>query len=212
MLLKMAKNPDVMNKNALIALMLALLSGGCGGDPSSLEKLFKPISFSYPATFRDTLFTDSLHGTAIADPCRWMEAEEAPLLEEWLSSQARLSQRYLDEISFRPSLERRIRELWDYERQSSPIKKGDFHYYLKNSGLQDHDVLYRLSLAEGREEIVLDPNGFSKDGSEGLGQTVLSADGRYLAFEKTRGGSDWSTIHGVGCRRKENYSPIPCAG
>jgi prolyl oligopeptidase len=218
---KMAKNPEVMNKNVLIALMLALLAGGCGGDPSSPEKLFKPISFSYPATFRDTLFTDSLHGTAIADPCRWMEAEEAPLLEEWLNSQAKISQGYLDDISFRPALERRIREIWNYERQSSPVKKGDFHYYLKNGGLQDHDVLYRLSLAEAREEIVLDPNGFSKDGSEGLGQTALSADGRYLAFEKTRGGSDWRTIQVLDVEEKKllsdtlrwvKYSQIAWAG
>ncbi len=167
---------------------------GCTNDSRNPDNLFQTIDFSYPQTFRDSLYADTLHGTAVPDPYRWMEAEEAPILQEWLEAEKKMTDSYLSRIPFKKAVEQRVRELWNFERVHDFQKQGDFLYYRKNTGLQDHDLLLRQSLTGGKEEIVIDPNAFSSDGSASLGQLAFSADGNYLAYESRDFGSDWRTI------------------
>ncbi|MBK8490267.1 MAG: S9 family peptidase [Saprospirales bacterium] len=182
-------------KNALVGIFaIVLFMIGCKGDPNNPENLFKPISFSYPQPFRDSLFADTLHGVPIPDPYRWMEAEEAPILQDWLDQESALTNDYLAQITFRKAVGQRVRALWNYERISSPRKVGNFLYYFKNSGLQARDPLYRQALTGGAEELVLDVNTFSRDESINIEQLSFSGDGHYLAFETSEHGSDWRKI------------------
>ena len=66
-------------------------------------------------------------------------------------------------------------KLWNYEKYSSPARHGDFDYFFKNDGLQNHDVLYRQkeNLAA---EVFLDPNKFSKDGTTSLSAISFTKD------------------------------------
>ena len=83
-----------------------------------------------------------------------------------------------------------MEQLWNYEKISAPFKEGDFTYYYKNNGLQNQSVLYRKDKA-GKEEIFLDPNTFSKDGTTSLGGLNFSKDGSLVAYSISEGGSDW---------------------
>ncbi len=38
------------------------------------------------------------------------------------------------------------------------MKHGEYYHYTKNSGLQNHNVVYRKQGENGTEEIFLDPN------------------------------------------------------
>lgn len=182
-----------MTKLIFGAVFTAVLLSGCNNDPANPQNLFKPIAVAYPVTFRDTLFADTLHGVAVADPFRWMEAEEAPILQEWLDAETKLSQDYLSGIAFRDAVAQRVRDLWNFERVSGFRKKGAYFYYFKNSGLQAQDVFCRR-MEGGPEEILLDPNSESRKGGSGLGQVAFSANDKYLAYEVTEGGTDWKTI------------------
>ena len=175
-------------------LAAGLIFSGCSTDPNSPENLFKPISVTALQPFRDSLYADTLHGVPVPDPYRWMEAEEAPILQEWLLAESKQAQGYLQRILFREAVGQRVRSLWNYERVSSPRKVGNFLYYLKNSGLQAQDFLYRKTLEGGVEEMVIDPGVFSGDGSTSLEQIAFSGDGAFLAFELAEHGSDWRTI------------------
>lgn len=173
---------------------LMLLLAGCSGNSNDPKDLFRPIGFSYPQPFSDTLFSDTLHGVATPDPFRWMEAEEAPILHEWIEQENQLTADYIGKIPFRKAVEQRVRDLWDSERFHGFRKQGDYLYFFRNSGLQNQDLLARQSLSGGEEEVVLDPNQLSKDGYVSLGQIAFSADSRYLAYETCENGSDWRTI------------------
>jgi prolyl oligopeptidase len=83
--------------------------------------------------------------------------------------------------------------LWNYEKISAPFKEGDFTYYYKNNGLQNQSVLYRKD-KKGKEEIFLDPNTFSKDGTTSLGGLNFSKDGSLVAYSISEGGSDWRKV------------------
>jgi prolyl oligopeptidase len=86
-----------------------------------------------------------------------------------------------------------MEQLWNYEKISGPFKEGDFTYYYKNNGLQNQSVLYRKDKA-GKEEIFLDPNTFSKDGTTSLGGLNFSKEGSLVAYSISEGGSDWRKV------------------
>ena len=182
-------------RTSIAAIALMILVAGCTGDGNKQGALFKPIPVTYPQTFRDTLFADTLFNEPVPDPYRWMEAEEAPILQEWLETENEITREYLSGIVFRDAIAQRLRDLYNFERVSSFRKVGDYYYYFKNSGLQEQDIFCRQGLTDAKEEVVLDPNLLSREGAVALGQVAFSADGRYLAYEKAEGGNDWRTIH-----------------
>ena len=86
-----------------------------------------------------------------------------------------------------------MEQLWNYEKIGSPSTEGNFSYFFKNNGLQNQSVLYRKD-ASGKEEIFLDPNTFSKDGTTSLGEMDFSKDGSKMAYSISEGGSDWRKV------------------
>lgn len=47
---------------------------------------------------------------------------------------------------------------------------------------------------DGEPEVLLDPNGLSKDGTISLNRCAISEDAKYLAYGLSSSGSDWMTI------------------
>ena len=46
-------------------------------------------------------------------------------------SRMKLLAKYLDAIPQRPAIEKRLTELWNYERYSPPMQKGGKYFYLQ---------------------------------------------------------------------------------
>ncbi len=59
--------------------------------------------------------------------------------------------------------------------------------------MQNQSVLYRKDKS-GKEEIFLDPNTFSKDGTTSLADVSFTEDGSLVAYAISEGGSDWRKI------------------
>jgi prolyl oligopeptidase len=144
---------------------------------------------TYPATHRGTVVQD-FHGTKVADPYRWLEDAQASDTQAWISAQNALTRSYLDASPVREQLRRRITEVWNYPRYSTPVKRGDFLYFSKNDGLQNQSPLYRQRGLTGKPELVLDPNTLSTDGTVALKQTEWDRNGRHMAYMLSRSGSD----------------------
>src|SRR5690606_26525471 len=73
----------------------------------------------------------------------------------------------LIQIPFRDAIKSRLEKLWNFERYSAPFTEGEYTYFYKNDGLQNQAVLYRRK-GDGPEEVFLDPNKFSADGTTSL--------------------------------------------
>jgi prolyl oligopeptidase len=150
------------------------------------------MSVTYPETKKvDTL--DTYFGEQIADPYRWLEDDRSAETEAWVKAQNEVTFGYLDKIPFRKQLKERMEKLWNYEKISAPFKEGNYTYFYKNNGLQNQSVLYRKD-QNGKEEIFLDPNTFSKDGTTSLGGINFSKDGSLVAYAISEGGSDWRKV------------------
>jgi prolyl oligopeptidase len=150
---------------------------------------------SYPRAERGTQ-VDDYHGTKVADPYRWMEEIDSPETQRWVAAEGALSRQFLDSIAGRESMTQRLRDIWNFERWTSPEKSGDNWFYAHNDGLQNQSVVYviandALSKGSSAGRILLDPNTLSTDGTEALRATAVSADGKLFAYAISDAGSDW---------------------
>ncbi|NEZ61704.1 S9 family peptidase [Leptolyngbyaceae cyanobacterium CCMR0082] len=148
------------------------------------------MPFQYPQTRRCDQ-TDTYHGTAVADPYRWLEDPNSDETKTWVEAQNEVTFGYLRELPAVEPLKKRLTELWNYERYSVPFKRGGRYFYYKNDGLQNQAVLYTQPSLEAEPVVLLDPNTLSTDGTVALGSIAVSEDGRYLAYSLSSSGSDW---------------------
>lgn len=167
----------------------------------SISTMNAQTKITYPATAKGTQ-VDTYFGTKIADPYRWLEDDRSAQTAEWVKEENKVTFGYLEKIPFRDALKKRMEKLWNYEKISAPFKEGSYTYYYKNDGLQNQSVLYRKDAA-GKEEVFLDPNTFSKDGTTSLASVDFSKDGNICAYSISEGGSDWRKVMIIDAKTKK---------
>jgi prolyl oligopeptidase len=138
---------------------------------------------------------DDYHGTPVPDPYRWLEQIDSVETAAWVDAQNELTFSHLDTISHRAALRKRFEELWDFPRQSAPVRRGDWYYFSHNDGLQPQPALYRRLVAGGEPELVLDPNSMAADGTVAVMTQSFTRDGGLLAYSLAEAGSDWQQAH-----------------
>jgi prolyl oligopeptidase len=148
------------------------------------------VSMKYPETKKEEV-VDTFFGVNVSDPYRWLENDTAQATGEWVKSQNDITFGYLEKIPYREAIKKRLEAAYNYERLSAPFKEGDYYYFYKNTGLQNHSVLYRRKGESGTPEVFLDPNTFSKDGTTGLAGLSFTKDGSLATYLISEGGSDW---------------------
>ena len=149
-------------------------------------------TIKYPITKKEKV-TDTYFGTEIQDDYRWLEDDLSTSTSEWVKAENEVTFNYLKQIPFRKELKARMEKLWNYEKVSAPFKRGSYTYYYKNNGLQNQSVLYRKN-AKGVEEIFLDPNTLSSDGTTSLAGVEFTKDGSLVAYTISKAGSDWNQL------------------
>ncbi len=168
--------------------------------------LITALAHSQPLTYPTTAKVsqvDVYHGTPVADPYRWLEANDSSAVKAWVEAQNAVTFSYLDRIPFRAKVKDRLTRLWNYVRTSAPAKEGAYWFFTKNDGLQNQSVLYRQSTLGGPEEVFLDPNTFSSDGTVSLAGWAFSKDGSRFAYAVSRSGSDWRDIYVMDVQSKK---------
>nr|WP_246392380.1 prolyl oligopeptidase family serine peptidase [Microbacter margulisiae] len=159
----------------------------------STSSFLSSQTIRYPETPKcDTV--DDYFGTKVADPYRWLENENSLATSNWIKKQNALTDSYLDTIPFRKAIKKDLTQMWNYPRQSVPVKAGDNYLLFKNNGIQNQSVLYKQDSKTDKETLLLDPNILSKTGTVALNTWAVSNDNRYIAYALATGGSDWTEI------------------
>ncbi|MFZ3406240.1 prolyl oligopeptidase family serine peptidase [Vibrio chagasii] len=157
--------------------------------------------YQYPITNKQ-IVSDDYFGQIIEDPYRWLEDDRSDQTAEWVASQNAVTFDYLAQIPYRAELRERLAKAQDYKKSSQPFVRGDYTYFYKNDGLQNHSILYRQR--EGQSvEVFLDPNTFSEDGTTSLGSVSFSKDYSLVAYSISEGGSDWRKIFVIETETKQ---------
>ena len=151
---------------------------------------------------------ENYHGTNVADPYRWLEEATSAETQAWVEAQNAVTRDYFAAIPVREKIRERLTKLWNYPRYSVPFKRGDYYFFIKNTGLQNQSVLYKQETLEGEASVLLDPNTFSEDGTVALINVDLSKDGTLLAYSTSQSGSDWQEIKIRGVDTGSDYEEV----
>jgi prolyl oligopeptidase len=146
------------------------------------------LTYPHTATVEQV---DDYHGTLVADPYRWLEDTDSPQTADWVKAQNEVTFAFLEKIPARDKLRKRLAELWNFARAWTPVKRGGRYFQLRNSGLQNQNVLYVMEALTADARVLLDPNTLSTDGTVAMTQWEVSPDGKWLAYATSASGSDW---------------------
>ena len=182
-----------MKQIRILALALVLILGvSC-----SHQKI------KYPVT-KKVDQVDTYFGIKVKDPYRWLEDDHSQETKNWVAAQNKTTFDYLNKIPSRDKFKSRMKELWNFETMRSPLRKGDRYFFFKNNGLQDQDILYMQKNKDSEPEILIDPNKFSDDGTIAMSHKIaISGNEKYLAYQISKGGSDWHEILVINIETKE---------
>jgi prolyl oligopeptidase len=136
---------------------------------------------------------DELHGVSIADPYRALEDVDSASTRIWIEAENALTQRVLAGQADRPAIRHRLAELWDHPRAGAPWRRGGRWFQLRNSGLQDQDVLWTSDAPEAAGRVLVDPNTLADQGTTTLAAVAVAESGRLVACATSEAGSDWRT-------------------
>ncbi len=152
-------------------------------------------AIAYPQTKRVDL-VETQFGVPVADPYRWLETDvrNDAGVRSWVDAQNRVTNAFLATLPGRKALEKRLTELYDYERFAAPEKKGGRYFYTHNSGLQNQAVLFVRDKVDGEGRVLIDPNPWSKDGATALAEWEPNEQGTKLLYAIQDGGTDWRTV------------------
>lgn len=149
----------------------------------------------YPAAQRLDLVEDHF-GVKVADPYRWLENDlrADPVVRDWVARENDLTRSYIDDLPGRDALKNRMRALFSHGRYTVPRKAGGRYFFGYNKGLENQTPLYVREGTSGEQRLLVDPNGWSRDGAKALAEWMPSPDGRFLAYAVQDAGSDWRTL------------------
>lgn len=157
----------------------------------ALLPLYLMAQLKYPSTRKEEVYDGYHNMYKVYDPYRWLEDDNSKETKEWVKQENMVTSDYLSGLADRKKIILRLTDLWNYAKYSSPFKKNQYYYFFKNDGLQNQAVLFRQEGLNGKPEVFLDPNTFSKDGTAALGSISFSKTGKYFAYTVAKAGSDW---------------------
>ncbi|WP_237245944.1 prolyl oligopeptidase family serine peptidase [Sphingopyxis witflariensis] len=187
-----------MSRNTLsapLALALLMTTPTAAQAADAAAASARAPGLTYPDTTRgDTV--DPQFGVDVADPYRWLEDDVRvnPKVAAWVADQNRITDAYLATLPGRDTFAKRMTELYNYERYGLPTKAGNRYFYTRNDGLQPQSVLFVRDGLKGEGRVLIDPNGWAKDGATALAEWTPSEDGKHLLYAVQDGGTDWRIV------------------
>lgn len=165
----------------MVILLLGISCSNNAPSPPLAEK--KPVE--------TTLFGDTR-----VDPYKWMHDRNDSVVISHLEHENAYTDAILASTSaLRDQLYEEIRSKVPESEEFPPEPDGNYEYYDREEALMDYPVYLRKSIAEGKEEIVLDINQLA-EGHEYYDVThhMVSPDGSLVAYLENTNGDDLATL------------------
>jgi len=151
-------------------------------------------AFDYPRTRTEDV-VDVVHGTKVADLYRWLEDEESEEVQEWMKAQNDFARSHLDGLAHRDALRKRLEELSYIDSITPPAHRGKRYFYSRRHADKEKSIHYVRVGEKGKEEVLIDPNELSDDGSISVHGVYPSWNGKLLAYKLSENNADAATMY-----------------
>jgi len=173
---------------ALCAVQLVAIAQDHDTTTSSTMNVAKP-----PITKQQPV-TDDYFGVKVVDRYRWLENSDTPETQRWVAAQMVYTRGILDTLPGRVKLQDRLQQLLEIGTLGETQVGGDYYFHIRRDGKQNQPVLYVRKGVNGKDEVLVDVNPLSKDGTLALDWWYPSHDGKYVAYGTSESGSEMSTL------------------
>ncbi len=151
---------------------------------------------SWPAGMPETrrqAIVETIHGQQVSDPYRWLELMSDET-RAWLAAQDNYGRTKLNQLAGRDLLRARIKELSYVEWTSAPQRRGRRYFFARRHQDKEKTVYYFRQGRQGKDQVLIDPNAMSEDGSVSVRGVKASYDGRRVAYKISRNNADEATL------------------
>ncbi len=181
-----------------------LLAAAVSGSAACSRTRYSPP----PETRREPV-ADTLHGTAFADPYRWLEDQNSDEVRRWIAAQNAYAETILGDSAAWRSVAARLRQLLDVRAVGAPRRAGAFEYFTLRRPGEEVAAIYRRLVPKqplpidptAPYEKVLDPLALRSDGTTSVAPEGFSPDGRLMLYSIRDGGPDEISVRVRDLRR-----------
>lgn len=148
-----------------------------------------------PRTRREAV-VDTLHGTDVPDPYRWLERGDEPEVQQWVAEQNRLTRSALDVIPDRGVWHERLVALMALPVVEHVVLRGNRLFLLEREPHAQQSRLAVRSLVDpsASVRVLADPSAGAADAASAVDWYTPSVDGELVAYGVSEGGSENSTL------------------
>jgi prolyl oligopeptidase len=148
-----------------------------------------------PPTRRQAI-TDLYHGVPVPDPYRWLEDGDSPETRGWVAQQNQRTRQALDARPDRPRWHERLVALMGLPVVLEAKVRGDRLFLLERGVGAEQFALTRRDANDPTvdPQILFDPARASADSATAIDWFYPSADGRFVAYGVSEGGTEDSTL------------------
>jgi len=195
-----------MHKLRLTSFFALAISFACAGPrteenatPLSTAAAPSPVptpgpTRAYPVA-RAQAVAEQVFGQTVHDPYRWLEDVKSPEVQTWMDAEDKLARAELAKLPGRDALAARLREVLYVETVTPPTRRGNRFFYSRRRADQEKAVIYFREGEQGQEQVLIDPNALSPDGSISLHGYVATLDGKLVAYSLHKNNADYGTLH-----------------
>lgn len=177
----------------LVLLLLALFA--FADDKPSEVKGGNGIVLPPPPPTETKPLTETIHGTTLTDPYRWLEDAKSPATRAWIDEQMKYTEQYLSQVKIRPEIVNELTKLERVESYSIPIERGGKYFFKKRLSGDNQGSIYLRRGLHGQDERLVDATKLSADQNTSVQINDISKDGTLLVYGIRSGGADEESVH-----------------
>jgi prolyl oligopeptidase len=137
---------------------------------------------------------DTFYGTVVVDNYRYLENLRSGRVQKWVQDQNEVTRKYMRKMTTQSNAfgEINANATSDY---SLPNRHGDYYFHYIFDGWRRGASLYYQKKITDTPLPLVDPLTISTKDEISLGMASVSKDSKYLAYQFSRGGSDWEEVN-----------------
>jgi prolyl oligopeptidase len=175
----------------LLSFLFALAAAAAG--PKDPHEASAPLA-TPPKTAVNEV-KETVQGTEIVDPYRWLEDQNSPETRAWIDAQNAYSDGILSRLPGREAIRQQVSALIKIDTMSAPVVMNNRYFFTRRQAEQDQASLFMRAGLTGKDELLIDPLPMSDRHTVTVNLMAVSRDGSMLAYGVREGGADEVTPH-----------------
>src|SRR5437868_5378347 len=169
----------------LLSFLLALAAAAAAGDPRDGG----PALAAPPKTTVNEV-KETVQGTVIIDPYRWLEDQNSPETRAWIDAQNAYSDGILSKLPAREAIRQQVSALIKIDSMGAPVVMNNRYFFTKRQAEQDQSSIFMRQGLTGKDELLIDPLPMSARHTVTVNLSSVTRDGSLLAYSVREGGAD----------------------